>query len=101
MDGCLMTDMHRLKGLRAYLAGPIDNAADISIEENEYCGGFEVSFSKYIDLSDHIDLDWLRSEVGVNDEADVIIALRGLCENSGFECRIHGIDEKKTPKIQQ
>ena len=23
-----MTEMHRLKGLRAYLAGPIDNAAD-------------------------------------------------------------------------
>ena len=23
-----MADMHRLKGLRAYLAGPIDNAAD-------------------------------------------------------------------------
>lgn len=28
MEGCLMADMQRLKGLRAYLAGPIDNAAD-------------------------------------------------------------------------
>jgi len=78
----------------------LDNSDSIEISETGYTGDFEVSFSKYLQLSDHIDLDWLRSEVGVNDEADVIIALRGLCENSGFECRIHGIDEKKTPKIQ-
>ena len=42
----------------------LDNAADISIEENEYCGDFEVSFSKHIDLSEHIALDWIRDKVG-------------------------------------
>ena len=45
----------------AYGAGGVcdelENAADIEINAGEYCGGFEVSFSKYIDLSDHIDLD--------------------------------------------
>ena len=78
----------------------LDNSDSIEIHDSECMGNFEVEYTQYVDLSDHIDLDWLRSEVGVNDEADVIIALRGLCETKGFECRIHGIDEKKTPKIQ-
>ena len=78
----------------------LDNSDSIEIHDSECMGNFEVEYTQYVDLSDHIDLNWLRSEVGVNDEADVIIALRGLCETKGFECRIHGIDEKKTPKIQ-
>lgn len=74
----------------------LDNSDSISIEESEYAGDFEVSFSKYIDLSDHIDLDWLRSEVGVNDEASVIEALKNLCADNKFECRIHGVDDNTT-----
>ena len=78
----------------------LDNSNDVHIEESGYSGGFEVSFSKYIDLSEHLDLDWMRGKVGSYEEEFVIIELRGLCETKGFECRIHGIDEKKTPKIQ-
>ena len=71
----------------------IDNAADISIEESEYCGDFEVSFSKYIDLSDHLDTDWMRGKCGDYSEEGVIDALKGLCADKKFECRIHGIDD--------
>ena len=74
----------------------LDNSDSIEISETGYTGDFEVSFSKYVDLSDHLDLDWLRSEVGVNDEADVIEALKGLCADKEFECRIHGIDDNPT-----
>ena len=73
----------------------IDNAADISIEENEYCGDFEVSFSKYIDLSDHIDTDWMRGKCGDYSEEFVIDALGNLCVDKEFECRIHGIDDQE------
>ena len=78
----------------------LDNSDSIEIEESGYTGGFEVSFSKYVDLNEHIDTDWMRSKVGDYEEEFAIIGLRGLCETKGFECRIHGIDEKKTPKIQ-
>ena len=71
----------------------LDNAAGISIEENEYCGDFEVSFSRYIDLSEHLDLDWMRDKVGDYDEASVIEALKNLCADKKFECRIHGVDD--------
>jgi hypothetical protein len=73
----------------------LDNAADISIEENEYCGDFEVSFSKYIDLSDHLDTDWMRGKCGDYSEEGVIDALKGLCADKEFECRIHGIDDNE------
>lgn len=76
----------------------IDNSADICIEENEYCGGFEVSFNKDIDLSEHIDLDWMRDKVGDYDEASVIDALKNLCVDKEFECRIHGIDDQEEKK---
>jgi len=76
----------------------LDNSDSIEISETGYTGDFEVSFSKYIDLSDHIDLDWLRSEVGVNDEAEVIEALKNLCADSKFECRIHGVDDQEEKK---
>lgn len=78
----------------------LDNSDSVEIEESGYTGGFEVSFSKYVDLTEHIDTDWMRGKVGSYEEEFVIIGLRGLCETKGFECRIHGIDEKKTPKIQ-
>ena len=78
----------------------IDNSDSVEIEESGYTGGFEVSFSKYVDLTEHINTDWMRGKVGSYDEEFAIIGLRGLCETKGFECRIHGIDEKKTPKIQ-
>ena len=76
----------------------LDEAADISIEENEYCGDFEVSFSKYIDLSDHLDTDWMRGKCGDYSEEGVIDALKGLCADKEFECRIHGVDDQETNK---
>ena len=78
----------------------LDNSDSILIEESGYTGGFEVSFNQHIDLNEHIDTDWMRGKVGSYEEEFAIIGLRGLCETKGFECRIHGIDEKKTPKIQ-
>ena len=72
----------------------IDNDAGINIEETGYTGDFEVSFSKYIDLSEHLDLDWMRDKVGDYDEASVIEALKTLCADNKFECRIHGIDDQ-------
>jgi len=77
----------------------LDNTDAIEINETAYEGNFEVSFSRYVDLTDHVDTDWMRSKVGRYEEESAIIGLRGLCETKGFECRIHGIDEKKTPKI--
>ena len=73
----------------------LDNAADISIEESEYCGDFEVSFSKYIDLSDHLDTDWMRGKCGECSEEFVIDALSTLCSDKEFECRIHGVDDEE------
>ena len=73
----------------------LDNYETIEIEESAYTGGFEVSFSKYVDLTDHVDTDWMRSKVGNYDESNAIATLMGLCETKGFECRIHGIDENK------
>ena len=70
----------------------LDNSDDIEINETEYAGDFEVSFSKYIDLSEHLDLDWMRSKVGDYDEASVVKALKGLCADKEFKCRIHEID---------
>lgn len=73
----------------------LDNAADLCIEETEYCGGFEVSFSKYIDLSDHLDTDWMRDKCGDCSEKTAIDALKTLCVDNEFECRIHGIDDNE------
>ena len=71
----------------------LDNDAGITIEETGYTGDFEVSFNRWIDLSDHLDLDWMRDKVGDYDEASVIEALKTLCADNKFECRIHGIDD--------
>ena len=76
----------------------LDNAADLCIEENEYCGDFEVSFSKYIDLSDHLDTDWMRGKCGDYSEEFVIDALSNLCADKEFECRIHGVDDQEEKK---
>ena len=73
----------------------LDNTNDIQIEESGYTGGFEVSFSQYIDLSEHLDLDWIREKVGAYEETNVVNALVGLCETKGFECRIYGIDNQE------
>ena len=73
----------------------LDNDAGITIEETEYAGDFEVSFSRWIDLSDHLDLDWMRDKVGDYDEASVIEALKNLCADKEFECRIHGVDDQE------
>jgi hypothetical protein len=65
----------------------------INIEESEYCGDFEVSFSRRIDLDDELDLEWMRDKVGQYEESFVTDALKGLCASKEFECRIHGIDD--------
>ena len=65
----------------------------INIEESEYCGDFEVSFSRRIDLDEELDLDWMRGKVGQYEEGFVTDALKGLCASKEFECRIHGIDD--------
>ena len=64
----------------------------INICENEYCGDFEVTFARDIDLDDFIDFDWVRSKIGDYDEDNVTANLEGLCAKNNFECRIHGID---------
>ena len=74
----------------------LDNDAGITIEETGYTGDFEVSFNRWIDLSDHLDLDWMRDKVGDYDEASVIEALKNLCADKEFECRIHGVDDQET-----
>ena len=76
----------------------IDNSDDIEISETGYTGDFEVSFSKYIDLSELLDLDWMRDKVGDYDEASVIEALKNLCADKEFECRIHGVDDQEEKK---
>jgi predicted nuclease with TOPRIM domain len=65
----------------------------INISESEYVGDFEVSFTRDIDLDDELDLDWMRDKVGTYNEEFVVKALKGLCADKEFECRIHGIDD--------
>lgn len=68
----------------------------INITENEYVGGFEVSFDKLIDLDDELDLDWMRGKCGDYSEEFVIDALGTLCADKEFECRIHGVDDQES-----
>ena len=65
----------------------------IRIEESEYVGDFHVTFERDIDLNDHIDTDWMRDKVGDYTEESVIEALKDLCADKEFECRIHGVDD--------
>ena len=68
----------------------------IEVEESEYYGHFEVSFSKSIELDEELDLDWMRGKVGDYSEKFVIDALGNLCADKEFECRIHGVDDQET-----
>jgi hypothetical protein len=65
----------------------------IEVYETEYCGGFEVTFSKEIDLDDELDLDWMRGKCGDYSEERAIDALSNLCADKEFECRIQGVDD--------
>ena len=65
----------------------------INICENEYCGDFEVTFARDIHLDDELDFDWMRDKVGQYEESFVVDALKGLCADKEFECRIYGIDD--------
>ena len=65
----------------------------INISESEYVGDFEVSFTRDIDLDDELDFDWMRDKVGTYNQEFVVDALKGLCADKEFECRIHGIDD--------
>jgi len=71
----------------------LDEATYIRIEESEYVGDFHVTFERDIDLSEHVDTDWMRGKCGDYDEASVVEALKGLCADKEFECRIHGVDD--------
>jgi len=70
----------------------------IEIDETGYTGGFEVSFTKDIDLDDELDLDWMRGKCGDYSEERVIDALGNLCADKEFECRIHGVDDQEEKK---
>lgn len=74
----------------------IDNSDSIEISDSECMGNFEVEYTQYVDLTDHIDTDWMRGKVGDYEESNAIATLKGLCETKKFECRIHGIDDKPT-----
>ena len=65
----------------------------INIDESEYIGDFHVTFERDIDLDDHLDLDWMRGKLGRYDEGFVTDALKNLCADKEFECRIHGVDD--------
>ena len=72
----------------------LDNADSIMVEDSDHVGNFEVSFSMYVDLNDHLDLDFLRSAAVDNaDEEWVVDCLNDLCADNKFECRIHGLDD--------
>ena len=77
----------------------LDNADSIMVEDSDCVGNFEVSFSMYVDLTDHLDLDFLRSAAVDNaDEEWVVDCLNSLCADKKFECRIHGVDDNPTEK---
>ena len=71
----------------------LDNS-DIEISDRECMGAFEVEFQQYVDLSDHLDLDYLQNSVSECDDSTVIDALKFLCADNKFECRIHGVDDQ-------
>jgi DNA repair exonuclease SbcCD ATPase subunit len=73
----------------------LENASDIEISDRECMGNFEVEYTQYVDLSEHLDLDWIRDKVGSYEAESVTNNLKGLMENLNFECRIHGIDDQQ------
>ena len=76
----------------------LDDSDSVEVADYILEGGFEVHFTKYVDLTDHINTDWMRGKVGKYEELNVTNALKGLCETKKFECRIHGIDDNPTNK---
>lgn len=85
----------------AYGAGNVcdelDNATDIEISDRECMGNFEVEYTQYVNLSDHLDTDYLRSKaVDNSDEEWVVDCLKTLCADNKFECRIHGVDDQES-----
>ena len=74
----------------------LDNATDIEISDRECMGNFEVEYTQYVDLSDHLDLDYLRESAVGCDESTIIGALHCLCADNEFECRIYGVDDQET-----
>jgi len=52
-----------------------------------------VTFARDIHLDAELDLDWMRGKVGQYEESFVLDALKGLCADKEFECRIYGIDD--------
>ena len=76
----------------------LENANDIEVSDRECMGNFEVEYTQYVDLSDHLDLDYLRESTSVYDESSVIDALYTLCADNEFECRIHGVDDQEEKK---
>jgi len=70
----------------------------INVCENEYCGDFEVTFARDIHLDAELDLDWMRDKVGQYEESFVVDALKNLCADKDFECRIHGVDDQEENK---
>ena len=74
----------------------LDNATDIEISDRESIGNFEVEHTQYVTLSEHLNLDWLRSQaVDNSDEEWIADCLKNLCADNEFECRIHGIDNQE------
>jgi predicted nuclease with TOPRIM domain len=67
----------------------------INVSESEYVGDFEVSFTRDIHLDDELDFDWMRDKVGQYNKEFVVKALKGLCADKEFDCRIHGIDDNE------
>jgi hypothetical protein len=74
----------------------LDEAELLRIDESEHIGDFHVMFEREIDLSDHIDTDWMRGKCGDYSEERAIEALGHLCAAERFECRIHGVDDQQT-----
>jgi len=74
----------------------IDNSDSVEVSDYILEGGFEVHFTKYVDLTEHINTDWMRGKVGNYEESNAIATLKGLCEDKKFECRIHGVDDNTT-----
>ena len=74
----------------------IDNSDSVEVSDYILEGGFEVHFTKYVDLTEHINTDWMRGKVGNYEESNAIATLKGLCEDKEFECRIHGVDDNPT-----
>ena len=83
------------EGVRSGIVDAISEleGQSINIDENEYCGDFSVSFEREISLDEYMDFDWMRDKAGDYDEGRAVRELKGLCSKSGFECRIHGIDD--------